>query len=101
MKKTTPVVFGSVPLPRKGSTMSLKNSRYASKEDKSSPKIPKSKIEWVEVQISEGNMTDIVSTFLQQMNAIRAFSDIQRVIIGDLVDGQYSVTYSILKRKEA
>jgi|SRR5882672_4595816 len=99
MKKTTPVVFGSVPLPRKGSTMSLKNSRYANKEDKSSPKKPK--IEWVEVQISEGNMTDIVSTFLQQMNAIRAFSDIQRVIIGDLVDGQYSVTYSILKRKEA
>lgn len=95
MIKTTPVVFGTKPEPRmKGSKMSLGNSKYIR------PKAKKPTVVWHETTINEGTVTDLIAVFLQQINAIKRFDDIGRVILGDLKDGQYSLTYTILKGKE-
>jgi len=101
MKKITPVVFGEKDSRKKGSTMSLRNSRYLKVEDKSPVKKSRTKIVWVETSISEGNLTDLIASFLQQTTHVPSATDVGRVILGELVDGQYSMTYSILNGKEA
>lgn len=69
--------------------MNLEDSRYVKK-----PKKPSNT--WSEISISEGNMTDLIAVFLQQTSHVRAFSDIERVIVGELANGQYPV--SVLKK---
>lgn len=71
--------------------MSLGNSKYCKPRVKSKP------LTWHETTISEGTVTDLIAVFLQQINAVKRFDDVGRVILGDLKDGQYSLSYTIQK----
>lgn len=70
--------------------MSLTKSRYAKK-----PKPLKN--QWRETQISEGTMADLIAIYLQQVSYVPDADRIERVIIGELADGQYPLTVAVRK----
>lgn len=73
--------------------MSLAKSKYAQQRKKKEPN------QWLDLTISEGNMTDIISMFLQQMSAVSNSTSIERVIVGDLANGFYPLAVAITKEK--
>lgn len=73
--------------------MSLTNSKYY-KVRKKDPN------QWREFTISEGNMTDLIASFLQSTTHIPNAENVEKVIIGDLHKGQYLVSVAFKKGKE-
>lgn len=56
--------------------------------------------QWRETQISETWMREIVAPLLQQLRFVRSSSEVERVVLSDLKDGKYTLTYSVSRRKE-
>lgn len=73
--------------------MSLSTSRYAKTP-------PKPKNQWEEFTISEGNMTDLIASFLQSISAIPDAGKIDKVAIGDLHNRQYVLAVAFKNGKE-
>lgn len=71
--------------------MSLAKSKYAQRRTKKEPN------QWLDMTISEGNMTDIIATFLQQISAVPNTKNIERVIVGDLANGFYPLAVATSK----
>lgn len=73
--------------------MSLKNSKYYKVKKKTSN-------QWREFSISEGNMTDLIASFLQSTSHITNADNVEKVIVGDLHKGLYLVSVAFKKGKE-
>lgn len=75
--------------------MSLEKSRWARSPKKSHPKN-----QWREFTISEGTMTDLLSSFLASTTHIPNADDVEKVIVGDPANGQYTLAVAFKKGKE-
>lgn len=94
----SPVVFGAPPTSRKkGSTMKFENSRYAKSLVKPARK---RKNPWREVVLSEANLIDGLTFTLRQHTVLKPSEVIERVIVGEPVNGQYPLSVSIVNKKE-
>lgn len=71
--------------------MSLSTSRWAKPPHKEGN-------QWEDYIISEGNMTDLIASFLQSMSATSRADNIKRVVIGDLTNGQYVLAVEFNKK---
>lgn len=71
--------------------MSLENSRYAKAK-------AKEKNPWREVEISEGNLIAALSCL--PVKLLKKDEYIERLIVGEPVNGVYPLSVAIVKRKE-
>lgn len=71
--------------------MSLSTSRWAKP-------LPKGENQWEELTLSEGNMTDLIASFLQSVNVIPRSEDIKRIVVGDLANGLYTLAVEFHKK---
>lgn len=71
----------------------LEKSRWAR-----TPKKPRN--QWREYPISEGTMTDLLSSFLASVNSIPDAMDVDKVIVGDVHNGLYTLAVAFKKGKE-
>jgi hypothetical protein len=91
IKKSNPVVFGDSAPPKKGSTMSIGNSRYVKKPGKNP---------WREVTLSESNLIAALTFVLRQTTHLKPSEVIERLIVGEPVNGQYPLSVAIKKKEE-
>ena len=73
--------------------MSLETSRYLKK-----PK--KLKNNWREVQLSEANLIDALTYALKIHTVLKASERIERVIVGEPLDGVYPLSVAIIRKEE-
>lgn len=94
--KRKPVVFGdeqtlsSPSATLKGSKMKFENSRYIKK-----PPNP-----WREIVISEANLIVALEYALRQTTHIKPREIIERVIVGEPVNGQYPLSIAVVKKED-
>jgi len=89
---TKPVVFGEAQPTKKGSTMSLGNSKYLRKKKLPNP--------WREIVVNETILIPALEYILHQTTHLKTSEKIERVIVGEPVAGQYPLGVAIVKRKE-
>lgn len=73
--------------------MSLEKSKYASRK-KAEPN------PWREVPVSESNLIDGLTYAMRIHRQLNASEVIERVIVGEPVNGVYPLSVAIIKRKE-
>lgn len=92
--KTGPVTFGDVsPVKRKRSRNNMRSSqsKFASKKEPNP---------WREVYIHEDNLRMALEYALRISTQLKGSEEVERVLVGEPVNGVYPLSVAIIKRKE-
>lgn len=80
--------------------MSLEKSKYATRVAGNSTKKKVEPNPWREVPVSESNLIDGLTYAMRIHRQLNASEVIERVIVGEPINGVYPLSVAIIKRKE-
>lgn len=70
--------------------MSLKQSKFAKEKAKPNP--------WKEIPIHESNLIDALSYSLKFSGHLKSSEEVERVLVGEPVNGVYPLSVAIIKK---
>lgn len=79
--------------------MSLADSKFLKKVDPGDRKKKSPPNQWKETTISEGMLRDLLAPWLSQLRFVAADQEVERIVIGEAVNGLYPLTFSVNKEK--